>query len=343
MSGNGTIDGGIPEPIADERRPFLGEAPPSNTCERGISKRLTRRLSTFAGEGWKRLREAVQRDSIFIRRLSTYERWPADDGGDAPPEPPAVWSDLVQFQYEFTLRECFILFVVFLGIGALGFSSNEEWSILDSLYFTAVLLTTVGYGDVTPKSIGGKLFASMFSLVGVVIFGLVLGVLGSQLVETEMQDFEEVRSQASRAMEFAFCSRGSGSDFTKKKRQMLSKTASTSSLWSAALCSTVGSREDTLPSRDLSRGKENLRTEQDSHLAVIRRHCLRGLASTLVIGVIVMVMVERWGWVDGIYFCVVTATTIGFGDVTPSTPLGKGFAILLIPLSVGAMGCVLRK
>ncbi len=49
--------------------------------------------------------------------------------------------------------------------------------------------------------------------------------------------------------------------------------------------------------------------------------------------------VEHWGWLDATYFTVITITTIGFGDFTPHTSLGKiltifyglnGIAILLM-------------
>ena len=39
-----------------------------------------------------------------------------------------------------------------------------------------------------------------------------------------------------------------------------------------------------------------------------------------------------------ISYCVVTTTTIGFGDFTPERQALRAFAVLFIPLSVGAMG-----
>ena len=71
-------------------------------------------------------------------------------------------------------------------MGTLGFHLIEGWSILDSLYVTVQTVTTVGFGDVTPKSIQGRIFATVFMLVGV---GVVLYALTStvqSIVQSEL-------------------------------------------------------------------------------------------------------------------------------------------------------------
>ena len=42
-----------------------------------------------------------------------------------------------------------------------------------------VTLTTVGYGDATPKTWPGKLTASFFAIMGISFFALPAGILGS--------------------------------------------------------------------------------------------------------------------------------------------------------------------
>lgn len=45
--------------------------------------------------------------------------------------------------------------------------------------------------------------------------------------------------------------------------------------------------------------------------------------------------VEDWSWLDSLYFVVVTLTTVGYGDLTPATDLGKAATIVLILTGVG--------
>ena len=44
---------------------------------------------------------------------------------------------------------------------------------------------------------------------------------------------------------------------------------------------------------------------------------------------------EDWALIDAIYFSVVSVTTVGFGDYTPETDLGKIFTIFYLILGIG--------
>jgi len=61
-------------------------------------------------------------------------------------------------------------------LGTVVFHLLEGWSILDSLYVTVQTVTTVGFGDLTPRTAIGRLFATFFMMLGV---GVVLYALTS--------------------------------------------------------------------------------------------------------------------------------------------------------------------
>lgn len=60
------------------------------------------------------------------------------------------------------------------GVGTVFYRLAEDWSWIDSFYFTVVTLTTVGYGDLAPTTALSKLFTVFLILVGV---GFILGFL----------------------------------------------------------------------------------------------------------------------------------------------------------------------
>jgi hypothetical protein len=46
-------------------------------------------------------------------------------------------------------------------------------------------------------------------------------------------------------------------------------------------------------------------------------------ALTIGVGTVLYHWLEGWSWVDSLYFVIITLTTIGYGDFTPTTDLTK--------------------
>lgn len=72
-----------------------------------------------------------------------------------------------------------------ITFGAVGFYLIENFSILDSIYLATETVTTVGYGDVTPKSPAGRIFAIAFMLIGVGTVLYSLTVLAQAVIQSE--------------------------------------------------------------------------------------------------------------------------------------------------------------
>jgi voltage-gated potassium channel len=55
--------------------------------------------------------------------------------------------------------------------------------IPSTMWWSVVTLTTVGYGDVYPITVWGKIFASVVAILGIGLFALPSGILGAGFIE----------------------------------------------------------------------------------------------------------------------------------------------------------------
>ena len=60
-----------------------------------------------------------------------------------------------------------IMLAIVLVIGTIFYWRVEGWNVLDSLYFSVVVLTTVGLGDFAPVTSAGKAFTIVYLISGV--------------------------------------------------------------------------------------------------------------------------------------------------------------------------------
>ncbi|XP_039962273.1 TWiK family of potassium channels protein 7 isoform X3 [Bactrocera neohumeralis] len=136
----------------------------------------------------------------------------------------------------------------------------ERWSILQAVFFSSTVLTTIGYGNIVPVTTGGRAFCICFALIGI--------------------------------------------PFT------LTVIADWGRLFATAV-SVLGKYMPKFPSFTNFIGK----TWFYAVLAV----CFLGVY--LAAGAWLLLLWEDdWTFFDGFYFCFITMTTIGFGDLVPKKP-----------------------
>lgn len=85
------------------------------------------------------------------------------------------------------------IFITILIFWAAFFLFSPSYGWVDDFYFVIVTLTTVGYGDVTPKTYNEKVLAIILILIGVFVFSVITALMSSFLTDRILDDDEEDR------------------------------------------------------------------------------------------------------------------------------------------------------
>lgn len=85
------------------------------------------------------------------------------------------------------------IFITILIFWAAFFLFSPSYGWVDDFYFVIVTLTTVGYGDVTPKTYNEKVLAIILILIGVFVFSAITALMSSFLTDRILDDEEEDR------------------------------------------------------------------------------------------------------------------------------------------------------
>lgn len=92
----------------------------------------------------------------------------------------------------------FIALAVALG-GAVAFESAERKvqhvSFGDSLWWAVTTMTTVGYGDLFPKTATGRFVGAAVMVVGIGVIALVTGAVAEQFLKRDVEEVEQAIEQ----------------------------------------------------------------------------------------------------------------------------------------------------
>ncbi|MFV3350658.1 MULTISPECIES: potassium channel family protein [Aeromonas] len=112
-------------------------------------------------------------------------------------EHPDLWAMFRRERNETTLSGILFLFFLLLGVGSgvmywieSGQPGSQIETPYDAFWWTLVTLSTVGYGDLVPKTEEGRFVASLLILFGVGLFGAISGFMASLFLQPNKGDGE---------------------------------------------------------------------------------------------------------------------------------------------------------
>ncbi|GCC30853.1 hypothetical protein chiPu_0009307 [Chiloscyllium punctatum] len=190
------------------------------------------------------------------------------------------------------------------GVNPAGNSTNQtsHWDLGSSFFFAGTIITTIGFGKISPTTVGGKIFCIIYALLGIPLFGFLLAGVGDQLGTIFGKGIAKV--------EDVF---------------LLSSSTSSVSHQTTHFHHSLHTRkyERKQNPRTVSKQRSKFKVEglkewkiSQTKIRVISTliFILFGCLLFVAIPAIIFKHIEGWTALESIYFVVITLTTIGFGD-----------------------------
>ncbi|XP_056429804.1 potassium voltage-gated channel subfamily D member 2 isoform X1 [Hyla sarda] len=128
----------------------------------------------------------------------------------------------------FSLTMAIIIFATVMFYAEKGSLNSKFTSIPAAFWYTIVTMTTLGYGDMVPKTIAGKVFGSICSLSGVLVIALPVPVIVSNFSRIYHQNQRADKRRAQKKARLArirVAKSGSANAYLQSKRNGLLREA----------------------------------------------------------------------------------------------------------------------
>ena len=91
--------------------------------------------------------------------------------------------------------------LICIGIGGVTIHYAEGMSFSDGLWWSFVTATTVGYGDISPSTIPGRIIATVLMLVGIGLIGSLTSTITTLFFQKHEQKSETSRDKLIRSIQ----------------------------------------------------------------------------------------------------------------------------------------------
>ncbi|KAK5985426.1 TWiK family of potassium channels protein 9, partial [Trichostrongylus colubriformis] len=178
----------------------------------------------------------------------------------------------------------------------------DYWTLMDSVLFCYTVITTIGYGNVAPRTFNGRIFVILYGLIGVPFTMLAIANLGKFLA-TVLKSWTRPFVKCARRLRRRLCK----PKYTTREKQRLMERESRKSVKPRS------NDEDGSSDTDDELDEEEDATSDGIVLFV-------SFVIYIVIGSLAIAAYEpNMGVFEAIYFNFVTLTTIGLGDLVPQS------------------------
>ena len=116
------------------------------------------------------------------------------------PQPVTSFKSFLTFAYHFVyschvLRGMLLVLLFLILLGGVAFAYFEGIPYSQGIYFSLITSSTVGFGDITPKTGIGQCISVYLAFIGTILFGLLIAVATRALTES-VQEYVHVQGNS---------------------------------------------------------------------------------------------------------------------------------------------------
>ncbi|KAM7342402.1 uncharacterized protein ACRADG_009843 [Cochliomyia hominivorax] len=217
------------------------------------------------------------------------------------------------------------------NMGELGiryFPGQKSWNFVNCILYCWTVITTIGYGHITPKTELGQSLTIAYAIIGIPMFLILLADFGKLFTRAIKFVWGYVR----RLYYTGTCRR------IRKQQQVRDAMTGFSTVYDMAIrrpshffgmgadtdvesqASEAGkSIGNSHPETPTSPYPETIVVDDEFNLPISLASIL--LISYIVVGAFVYTLWEDWTYFEAFYFVFISMSTIGFGDLVPNHPI----------------------
>ncbi|CAD5223500.1 unnamed protein product [Bursaphelenchus okinawaensis] len=275
--------------------------------------------------------------------------WPPGDEGFQQ------WAEVANTGMNLVIKDVFIDYTknYLTPEDIINGTGPNKWSFGASIFFSWTAITTIGYGHIVPRTLAGRVSCLLYALFGIPLILVTIADIGRFLSTGIIWVHNALRRlrigcfvRLKRCCRFCCCcfrfrrKKGKTDRTIKNANKSLSNGGTIRAenhlgggrfvrtrLQQPDNVSDAGTFEDVseIPTQEGTSSEDtHARADEIDEFAELQQERRVSVLFILFImlgytagGACLMQLWEQWSFVDAFYFCAVTVTTIGFGDIVP--------------------------
>ncbi|XP_058464117.1 potassium channel subfamily K member 6-like [Malaya genurostris] len=226
-----------------------------------------------------------------------------------------------------------------------------KWTYASAFLYSLTLITTIGYGGISPRTQWGRIASLAYALFGIPIILLYLSAMGEGLSAVMRCLFRRIRpsshtasnsasTSSSLSGNSAINSKSSSSELQKRSQQSTNYHQTWTGIHDPHGYGGVSGLDGNgLDGGSNGRVPSGINGSKHNQSVVPISICIMILICYVTLGAVLFHKIQPWGVLESLYFCFTSLGTIGFGDLVPTgnIPQYAASAYIVVGMAVVAM------